>query len=247
MEVIFTDSLPHIREQIFGYLDPEDFLTCQLVCKSWKKMIDDSPTLWKYMSELIMEIFIGNCADKEHFQIVQNALDKADEEGIRKITRYLIWYEKATFRYMLFMNAKEAPSPLVRGVIETEMPKINEFLLSFYHNKNPSMKNCATILHFAAMRGNLEEVKVLTKYLEDKNPDVEMAMTTMTPFSAAVTFDQVEVVKYYIDNEFVTDEDIIDGLGGALELENPECLKLLFETVSKKKSKNSTRRKCAIL
>ena len=41
-----SQGLQHIAENIFGRLDLQSLLTCQIVCQSWNQFIKDEKSLW---------------------------------------------------------------------------------------------------------------------------------------------------------------------------------------------------------
>ena len=41
-----SQGLQHIAENIFGRLDLQSLLVCQIVCKSWNEFIKDEKSLW---------------------------------------------------------------------------------------------------------------------------------------------------------------------------------------------------------
>ena len=93
MEELFNDNFPHIGEQIFGYLKPDDFLNCRLVCKNWKKTLDENTKLWKKIALDIIYEYQEN-RDHEHWTILWKALNSDDFDTVKKVTLVLIWYVK---------------------------------------------------------------------------------------------------------------------------------------------------------
>ena len=91
METVISDSFPHISEQIFGLLPPEDFIKCLSVCKTWKKLIEENVKVWRTIGWKVVQKY-GNDTDRdpEQWQIFQ-ALQR-HEELVIDVTKILIWY-----------------------------------------------------------------------------------------------------------------------------------------------------------
>ena len=47
MEKLISGNFPHICEKILGPLQPEDFLKCLCVSKSWKAWIEGNLKIWQ--------------------------------------------------------------------------------------------------------------------------------------------------------------------------------------------------------
>ena len=227
MEELINDNVPHIREQIFGYLDPIDVLKCPLVCKHWKKTFDESHKLWKNAANDIIQKYQSD-RDPEHWQIIQTALKSDEIDIVKKVTRILIWYVKAHKGLLEVVVPRRTyplgphpfprnpaapatvtiPTPLTVSVIKS--PKLLEFLLAFSENKNPPHGTKGTILHIAAKVGNLESLKIITQHLQNKNPGhIVEHVQGVTPFQYALRHRQPSILRYYIDNHFVSDVEVM--------------------------------------
>ena len=70
MENVISDRFPHIIENTFGLLPPEDFIKCLSVCKKWKKLIEDNVKIWQIIGwKVVQEYDNRDPRDPEQWQI----------------------------------------------------------------------------------------------------------------------------------------------------------------------------------
>ena len=91
MENVISDRFPHIIENIFGLLPPEDFIKCLSVCKAWKKLIEENVKIWQIIGWKIVQKYDNrDPRDPEQWQIFKALLHS--HELVIEVTKILIWY-----------------------------------------------------------------------------------------------------------------------------------------------------------
>ena len=92
MEKVFSDRFPHLSEHIFGLLDPEDFLKCLSVCKTWKKLIEENVKVWQIIGRKVVQNYGNDDRDPEQWQIFHETLQCHELGKVIEVTKILIWY-----------------------------------------------------------------------------------------------------------------------------------------------------------
>ena len=212
MEKLVTGNFPHICEKILGPLQPEDFLKCLCVSKSWKAWIEGNLKIWQIIGCKVIhkyeiledyssgdEIMEEEYEDQrwEHWEAFETVLlYHTDPKVVSKMTKILIWFDA--------INQIEPIDTPLRFLLMKSPEKL-DYVLSISDNKNPR-NGWVSLLHDAAAYGNLESVKVIAKNLGDKNP----RMNGSTPFGHAVRNNHVSCIEYLI--AFVCDEDLFNHI-----------------------------------
>ena len=230
MDLIINESFPHLSEQIFGLLSPGDFLKCLSVCKSWKALIEDNVKLWHTIGQKVIHKY-DHYAYEEHWEIFEKVYQcQRDKKVVQKITKILVWYD-VTF----VVEDGFYATPLLH--CSAKSPENLDFILSISENKNPSIGGDISILHEAAKLGQLESVKVITKYLENKNPDVDGH--GITPFDYALhgeeDLNSTSCLEYLIP--FASATEILHGIEDAARLGYLETLKIIISHMEERGSR----------
>ena len=92
MEKVFSDRFPHLSEHIFGLLDPEDFLKCLSVCKTWKKLIEEIVKNWQIIGWKVVQEYGNDGRDPEQWQVFKKTLQSHELVNVIEVTKILIWY-----------------------------------------------------------------------------------------------------------------------------------------------------------
>ena len=230
MEIITNSlGLQHISESIFEFLDKINLLNCRLVCKSWKKLLNN-PNFWlkKLETEDVPNVLeLMNKSLKTRLSIHKTWKNLAqklkNDQSEEEFALVLIWFHKR--------KPIEYIHPLEIAVDLAKSKKNSEFVMFVIENVDitsrvdiqTSIMNItgATPIHLAAYFGlNKAIVKLMKNHRS--TPLVQTKKFCLTPIHLAAFRGNLEIVKYlasFTNNPIFTNEEglspihlaIIDG------------------------------------
>ena len=198
-----SQGLQHIAENIFGRLDLQCLLVCQIVCKSWNEFIKDEKSLW--LSHL------RNLKDAEMIEVLPKAVHIDDRVFILNFDEKFL---------SIFPKWKE-----IIGHFEAEHPTIiKKFLKTMIKYLKVNWKDSTNLppspLHYAIDNADTEfiDIMLLTKFKEMFNDRMVYRMLDQKLNSSlklllhTFKFSLDKVCRIFLDSCYLNNLDMLKYL-----------------------------------
>ena len=198
-----SQGLQHIAENIFGRLDLQRLLVCQIVCKSWNEFIKDEKSLW--LSHL------RNLKDAEMIEVLPKAVHIDDRVFILNFDENFL---------SIFPKWKE-----IIGHFEAEHPTIiKKFLKTMIKYLKVNWKDSTNLppspLHYAIDNADTEfiDIMLLTKFKEMFNDRMVYRMLDQKLNSSlklllhTFKFSLDKVCRIFLDSCYLNNLDMLKYL-----------------------------------
>ena len=241
--LINGQSVPHIGEKVFQYLDQESLLKFRAVSTAHKTYVDTKTPLWKNKS--MMEAVIDEGLDNTlRLQIIRKILERKKIEwniikqkilkAIEEDKPHIVLQLSEQLKKFLDESDKKGRTPLHEATKRGQVNVCLEILNSHVHKQNPHDNRGWTPLHEAACHGLNDIARIIMERIAMKNPPDNEGKT---PLHVAATHGHDEIAQMIVDA--VTEKNPPDECGrtpllAAAENGHAEIVQIFMDTIEER-------------
>ena len=200
IEEIFW-RFPHLGTQIFEKLDHSNLVKCREISTWWKKFVDNDKTFWiKQIQEHISmsNPSVTKTLQKENYESLQE-LANSSKEAFDSAMQGCKNKEKPN-TFELLCSLLDSSRLLSNGYNSSDNKPLSliKLIIDNLENKNPWLEDFGlNALSEAAIHGNMEAYKLISKELDEKNP---IDIYGYTPLHYAVRHEKYDICQFITNN-----------------------------------------------